>query len=65
MSDLITDQLQPSARGTPVATHSEQQDSQARAMLRQRKAPKQAPPQCQDDQLERPEELVRQIDQMA
>jgi hypothetical protein len=64
MSDFITDRLQPSARGTPVATHTERQDSQARA-TRRRKIPKQVPAQSQGEQPERAEELVRHIDQMA
>jgi len=64
MSDFITDRLQPSARGTPVATHTEQQDSQARA-TRRRKTPKPVPQQDKAESLERAEERTPQIDQMA
>lgn len=64
MSDFITDRLQPSARGTPVATHTEQQDSQARSM-RRRKTPKPEPTPDTAGQLDRAEERVRKIDQMA
>jgi hypothetical protein len=65
MADFSTDRLEPTARGTPVATHTEPQYSKAPRASR-KKPERPNPSSDNSDLLERgEEERVRQIDQMA
>jgi|GEM_PF-2993612 hypothetical protein len=63
MSDFSTDRLEPAARGTPVATHTEPRNSQLPTPRRRKSQP--APAEDRSGAEDGREAPGRQIDRMA